>query len=464
MKLHGVESIPSSLVTCFVQNLEVRIVELAYEGFSFRVAKKLDEVKDISLQFLQFEQSSYHSVVLEEFQIEWEESTFSVLYTVMTNQPDYVACVKESIQQYGQYISLKLSGDDGYLSEVLVGYPAKEDEKYYKTWEDQKKDWFGSLHVMDMPAHVLGSGYELALSVDNPKRYKEYLSMEFCEFQQKYLEENDLGGHPLFVRPASRLYIGNQFCHNLLPDEEQCFALMNKAREEGLEITLVFTYLRDELVEQTTELLRRILGWCQLQQQAIEIVVNDWGMIQILWELGEQKSWKYVHLNLGVLLNKRRKDPRYEYKQGFRENVDKLSKNNLSGAIYQDYLREKWHITRYEYEVCPFTKVDTDKEMEKISFRVVGNQSSLHLPFYQTNTSQYCTLYAKCTTGDRGKQKLARNCPRYCEEEVFLYPKHLYMVGRYNSLFGYDETLLKEPEKLSLYLEQGIDRIVLTLL
>ena len=463
MKLHGVESIPSSLVTCFVQGMEVRIVELAYEGFSFRVAKKRGEVKDITLNFLQFEQSSYHSVVLEDFNIECEEYSFYVLYTVMTSQPEYVTYAKEIIQKYGQYISLKLSGDDGYLSEVMVGYSAEEDESYYKTWEEQKKDWFGSLNFTDMPVEVENT-YELALSIDNPRWYNEYLSMGLCKFQQKYLEENHLSEHPLFRKPTKRLYIGNQFCHNLLPEEDQLILLMNKARAEGLEITLVFTYLRDEFVEQTTTLLKSILEWCQLKQQAIEVVVNDWGMIQILWEFNEQKSWEYLHINLGVLLNKRRKDPRYTYKRGFSKNVDKLSKNNLNGAIYRSYLREKWHITRFEYEVCPMCKNEDSKEDGVIPFQVAGNHNSLHLPYYQTNTSQYCTLYAKCTTGDRGNQKLVRNCPRYCEEEVFLYPKHLHMVGRYNSLFGYDETLLKEPEKLSQYLEQGIDRIVLTLL
>ena len=85
---------------------------------------------------------------------------------------------------------------------------------------------------------------------------------------------------------------------------------------------------------------------------------------------------------------------------------------------------------------------------------------SLHLPFFQTNTSQYCTLYAVCRYGDRGKQKLPENCPNYCDKKVFLYPKHLKMVGRYNSLFGYDEKILWDEKQLRDYLEQGIDRIV----
>ena len=44
---------------------------------------------------------------------------------------------------------------------------------------------------------------------------------------------------------------------------------------------------------------------------------------------------------------------------------------------------------------------------------------------------------------------------------VFAYPKHLKMVGRYNSLFAFDDTLLKDEGKFSEYIKNGIDRIVL---
>ena len=62
---------------------------------------------------------------------------------------------------------------------------------------------------------------------------------------------------------------------------------------------------------------------------------------------------------------------------------------------------------------------------------------------------------------DRGNQKLVKNCPKYCLDYVFVYPKHLKMVGRYNSLFAFDDTLLKKPKELEEYIKSGIDRIVL---
>lgn len=38
------------------------------------------------------------------------------------------------------------------------------------------------------------------------------------------------------------------------------------------------------------------------------------------------------------------------------------------------------------------------------------------------------------------------------------------MIGRYNSLFGYDADILAESTQMKKYLEQGIDRIVIRLL
>ncbi|SET30775.1 hypothetical protein [[Clostridium] polysaccharolyticum] len=468
MKLHGVEFLPSSLVTCFVQDREVRIVELAYEGFSFRVANPLDAIETITLHFLQFEQSSYLSVVLEEFQVETAktEEPFFITYTVCTRKESYVENVKSLVAMYGRYISLKLTGDDGYLSEELVEYPRKEDEVFYETFARQKKDWFSDTAECfggqgPIGENVLEKSYQLAFSLDTPKHYKEYLEKGIAVFQRERLEENYLQDHPLFKQPVKRLYIGSQFCHNLLPERNQWVVLMDKALSENLEITLVFTYLRDELVEETRELLQEIVLWCQKRQKPIEVAVNDWGMVNMFRELlFATKGEEFVQLNLGILLNKYRKDPRYGYKLGTKQHVDNLQKNNVNGELYQNYLHDIWKIARYEYEaVEPYMENGAVKVME-----IPRGNHSLHLPYYQTNTSQFCTLYAFCTTGDRGNQKLPRNCPGYCEEKVFLYPKHLSMVGRYNSLFGLEKTILSDPAMVNAYLKQGIDRLVLTLL
>ena len=255
--------------------------------------------------------------------------------------------------------------------------------------------------------------------------------------------------------------------------------MLEKAFENKLAVTIAFTYVRDNLLEETEELLQELEVWCQSREKEagkeqevyfpakkeqiitenlrnpinqkkkesetkydLEIIVNDWAMPILL------QGKPHLKPVLGVLLNKRRKDVRLPYKHGIGNHVDSLAENNLNCGFYQDYLKNTFDIQRFEFESCGYKVTIPD------------GHHSLHLPFFQTNTSQYCTLYAVCRYGDRGKQELPENCPNYCDKKVFLYPKHLKMVGRYNSLFGYDEKILWDEKQLRDYLEQGIDRIV----
>ena len=189
--------------------------------------------------------------------------------------------------------------------------------------------------------------------------------------------------------------------------------------------------------------MARIKGVDLPDNKRIEIVINDWGMV----ELFENKK-NYISLSLGVLLNKRKKDPRYMYKKGYDENKELISENSLNSNIFSEFLNEN-NINRYEYESNGYT------------MKIAEGKHSLQMPFYVTNTSQYCTLYAMCTNLDRGKQKLVKKCPKYCRDYIFSYPKHLKMVGRYNSLFAFDDTLIKDYKKLEYYIKSGVDRIVL---
>lgn len=97
--------------------------------------------------------------------------------------------------------------------------------------------------------------------------------------------------------------------------------------------------------------------------------------------------------------------------------------NAVNSDFFQDFLKNEYNFCRFEFESCGYKQ------------KLPGGRHSLHIPFYQTNTSQYCTLYARCREGQRGRQKLVTACPRYCEDYVFSYPDHLHMIGKYNSLF-----------------------------
>lgn len=450
MKLNGVEKIPSGLVTCQIDGREVRILELSNEGFVIRTAEDLACISQVQVNFFQFQDSRYEEIQLDTFEVlEGQKEAFYYIYTIMTSQREYQSQAAATIQDYTEYIMLKLYGDDAYCSMQKVGYPAELEEleeEFSSSFEQQKAEWFGGIKEVDNES-LWQKEFEFAICMDNHAKYQQYLKVGLDQFTRQLLEENYLSQHPLANKRVSRIYLGNQFCHNLFPSKSILMQLLEKASAEGVNITIATTYLREEHISQQKELLDCLYEWCRQTQRKVELIINDWGMAELL---KDKTDW--ITLTLGILLNKRRKDPRYSYKQGFDLYTDQLAKNSLNDEMYRTFLTESFGIQRFEYESCGY----------RLNLPTMHN--SLHFPYYQTNTSQYCTLYAKCANSDRGKQVLVRECPYYCEELIFSYPKHLKMVGRYNSLFGMDDSILTDGSKLKYYLEHGMDRLVLTLL
>ena len=476
-----VSMIPFGLLAGFAGDREIRITELDETGFGFRVCKGSFADAQIIICFYDLEKGGYREVKILSYDLKKdanETSEFYEKFWVTVEQPEYVQAVQRLLGQYSRYIHLKLEEDDSELAKRMTGYPGELDqvkrsslEKQIQVWDEEVrrgrnaegaqeyrsekrsecepetgqkftdicKDGFGTKVCK-------GFDIELALELDRKALYTDYLRMSLGDFTAKYAG-NSIGvcreilqsGHKL-----NRLYIGNQFCHLLFPDENLLFKMMEKAVSEQLEITLVFSYLREYQLDLVSHLLREIDHWCQAHNCQIEVVVNDWGMAEIV-----KNQTENLVPCLGTLLNKRKKDPRISYKIGDKKLFEK---NNLNADFYRNFLRDNYRISRFEWETCGYMQ------------QFPAGKNSLHLPFYQTNTSQYCPLRAVCINGDRGRQKLAKKCPEYCKEYAFLYPEHLHMTGRYNSLFGLDMDVLKDEKILESYINNGIDRLVIGLI
>lgn len=486
-QLNGISMIPFGLLAGFMNEKEIRITELAEEGFRFRLPGKRERERSedgivFKVCFYDMEKSAYQEIIIDQYEMtESTETEFYTEYTVFAEQENYRNAVRKLGGQYSRYIHLKLEEDDSELASALTGYPAELDEQYADNLAEQYADSFAEQHGESFTEQfgeksrrvyagdkTKEKSYnqkeiqqenmteaELALEIDRPQLYKEYLRKDIGTFAGERAKWKLFSRNFGQKETPDRLYIGNQFCHLLFPDRISLFDMMEKARKENVEITLAFSYIREFTLKSTEELLDEIYAWCQKNEKQIEVVVNDWAMADMV----KQKT-DWLIPCLGTLLNKRKKDPRFAYRQGEKEFY---MQNSLNSGFYQDYLKEEFGIERYEWETCGYPQIfpaEKVKEQKKIKYSHVG-KNHLHLPFYQTNTSQYCTLYAVCTTGNRGRQKLVEKCPGYCEKYGFLYPKHLNMMGRYNSLFGIDSELLVSPEKIKEYLNAGTDRFVI---
>lgn len=448
-----ISMLPFGILAGYWGKREVRITAISEYGFQTRLATPATaEQKNAPWELAFYDQKTvaYQRILLRDATfLKEKEEDFDVVYTFATEQDDYRNAVQRLALQYGQYIRWKMEDDDAALAEEMTGYPAEQDAFHLESLEEQKKVWFSDIGKETFTAlqngfaesGQPGQSVELALELDRPEWYKAYLSMESAAFFDAYFRRNQIPDPPLFH--PDRLYIGNAFCPHLAPPEEELFALMDKACRESFAITLTFPFLLEENLTETQARLQHLARWCEQKNKTIEIVVNDWGTAHLAAQL------PVFSLCLGVLLNKRKKDPRMAYKLG---NRTLFEQNSVHAAFYREYLKEEFRMERYEWESCGDTS--TSKFLE--------GKNSLRLPFYQTNTSQYCPLYAACTEGSRGAQVPIRECPKFCERQAFLYPEHLRMVGRYNSLFGVDLTVLKRTGAM---LElRGVDRVVVNLL
>lgn len=460
----AVEMIPFGLLAGFFGEKEIRITKLAEEGFCFRLsaASEITELQEkLRLCFYDMKQKCYQEIMVTPATWQVEVRTeFFISYAVAVQQEAYRAAVRMLFGQYDRYIRLKLEEDDSGLAEQMTGYPAEEDAVFAESFQEQMEAWFGSgrNETADLaaqledgavanqseanregmeekePGETTAAQPELALELDHPCVYTQFLSQRPDDFLTDY--ENR---YPVFRdwfqgRNVDRIYIGNAFCHLLFPEETRLFSMLDRANEMGKNITITFSYVREYQLEYTEKLLEKLEDWCGANEAMLEIVVNDWALADML------KGRTYcLKPCLGILLNKRKKDPRVAYKKG---KAEFLRENSLNAEFYREYLNREFKIRRFEWESCGYEQQFPEKTMNSGVEMTVENH--LHLPFYQTNTSQYCTLYAGSAYGDRSRQHLLTSCDKRCEWQAYLYPRHLDMAGRGNSLFGKDSGILEQ--------------------
>ena len=442
---NAVSMIPYGLLSGIVDGQEVRITQLGENGFVFRMANQAEKIHEIWLQFFSRNEGCYKKLLIPADQIKKvEESRFFTEYTVLTEDKDYQKYVRQLLADYWKYISLKMTGEDGEVAAAYTDYPVHLDEDYAESLEEQKEEWFQEA-AEKAKGQKLCENVELALELDTPQLYEAWLQEPMETFAKKYWKKWGLQGHPIAKKQVGRVYIGNTFCPHLFPEKGILKAMLKKANKEQIPVTLTLSWIK----EVQLDAVRKLLGCLGKNRECLpnEIAVNDWGTAHLIrkWK---QETQNCVKLNPGILLNRYKKDNRSRY---LKEETKCFQETNLNSGFYQQYLKEN-QIERYELEACGHEIV------------IPKGKHSLHLPFFQTNTAQFCTLYAKCACGDRGRQKAVEQCPGYCGELAFLYPRHLEMFGKYNTLFGYDRTSLEEMEYLNQSVRQGIDRIVVNLL
>ena len=141
---------------------------------------------------------------------------------------------------------------------------------------------------------------ELGTVVEGLGEHLQELYRKFCGNRKKAPVD---GSFSAFDFSIDLVYMGDEFCANLLPNIEQATALAEYAKENGIGLALLTPVLVDRQIDERESLFAAL---CDLWPD-MEVTVNDWGVLFFL-----KQRFPGFRLALGRLLNKGLKDPRWK--------------------------------------------------------------------------------------------------------------------------------------------------------
>lgn len=439
-----------SIFYCFIEGVDVRTLYIENNVIAFECCKDIESISKIEMAILNLNSFEYEELNFDKCKIcEKNELEFKYEYKVLfacENKEELLRLnnLLEQINKVENVFDETYNGKNDLLKSKkknMEHYIYEEDKMICKDIEQQIEYWYDFQNSkVSFPQNA-----DLAFVVSEYKIYQDVLKSSFREKFRKCLEEVNIHKISFFNKELDHVYIGNDFCINLFPDEKMLIKLMNKAYEEKLGITISYPPLIQQRLEQTKRIIKVLHEFCMNKQIEIELAINDWGMIQLLKEEGINS----FNLVLGRLLNKRKKDSRMKNRMGYEKYKEEFGRNNLCSEPFGKIMTE-CKISRCEFEATQFFN-----EIPK------GNHT-LHFPFYQTNTASNCLIYANCKNNSVIQQEYPEYCPHYCSEFYFSFPRHLDVIGKNNSLFVFDKKIFIEQDVVDKYVECGIDRFAYT--
>ncbi|HBV88669.1 MAG TPA: hypothetical protein DEF42_18990 [Desulfosporosinus sp.] len=196
----------------------------------------------------------------------------------------------------------------------------------------------------------------------------------------------------------TRIYFGQEFCEKALPSPKELDRAMVLAEQRGMKFTLVTPYVTESGLEVVKGLLQRLM---RLQPRA-EVVVNDWGVLQIIAE-----DCPTLTPVLGRLLNKLLRDPRMltHCNKSEGEELARFRSCSLAGVPMQVLLRQ-YKVRRIELDLSP---QGLDNHLTDW-----GYESTLYLRYGVIMTGRICLLHSWGVEEHQKFKPFSGGCDRKC--------------------------------------------------
>jgi len=233
-----------------------------------------------------------------------------------------------------------------------------------------------------------------------------------------------------------RLYYGCEFCERLIPSQARLERALAFADEHDMDFTFVSPFVTDEGVAK----LEPLLKWLSKSCAGAEVVVNDWGVLNLVAEGGLD-----LEPVLGRLLTKQKRGPRLMrvVERVPDEMIQHFQRSNVDVPVLRDFLASKG-----------VHRVELDNLPQGLA-RDPAVPASLYYPYLYVSTTRLC-LSNSCDHRTRSLREIFP-CGHECQTYTFNLthkdmPVQLLLRG--NTHFYVNDEL---PDNLA---ELGIDRLV----
>ena len=256
----------------------------------------------------------------------------------------------------------------------------------------------------------------------------------------------------------SRLYFGQEFCEHLIPSPDDLTQAYYYCRQLGWDFTYVSSFCTDEALARQEQNLAVL---ADMDDDDIEVVVNDWGLLRLM-----QRQFPQLDPVLGRLLSKQKRLGRYTTvnslwpinRNGLETPEEDLRQNQLA-ALRDTSLTSP----DYRRELCElgFARVDVDIVPEGLNLpdEPDGLETSCYYPWGYMAGGRNC-LTAGVLDPQREFVVVDGPCPRPCQRynkaAVRLHGEEI-LIQRGNSVFAF-HTEYSSPYMTGVY---PISRIVL---
>lgn len=229
--------------------------------------------------------------------------------------------------------------------------------------------------------------------------------------------------------PYNRLYFGSEFCQNRVPGEKQVLAAWNQARSKGWAFTLVTPYVTEKGLAKITKILEALVNNTERsdgKEEKMEVVVNDWGVFQLL-------TTRFPQLTpvMGRLLQKVLRDPRVINSK----NEEKISGPAVveSSGLDNCSLTNLWFSTFLKKRGVVRVEFDNLLQGLEVNLKALGFVGSLYFPYGCITTGRAC-LPGSLNKPAAEKFRGASRCGQECREVNFVLQPGDYQV-RGNTVF-----------------------------